>query len=266
MHVRRVLGAAIFCLLAILLPNAGWSQEAGLAIEVTPAKFEIPLEPGQVTNIPLTVHNAGIEQTHVQASMVDFGVSPSGDYQFSSVGSHRYSLLKYAAIRPREFDMAQGTTQQVQLTISMPADQKLSGEYSGIVFFQTRPQRKPGMSVAVSARVASKIYEIIPGTVKVEGAITKMSSQKAPRGQLYRVTFTNTGNAHVYVRGMVMVSKGGSVVETVKMPDAMLVERGGLRLIEVTGKALPPGSYQATATIDYGGKEETGGQIAFDVH
>lgn len=266
MQLRRVLLAASFCFLAALIPNAGRTQDAGLAIEVTPAKFEIPLEPGQVTNIPLTVHNAGFGATHVQASMVDFGVSPGGEYQFSAVGSHKYSLLKYASIRPREFDMAQGTTQQVQLTISMPADSKMSGEYAGIVFFQTRPERKPGMSVAVSARVASKIYETIPGSVKVDGAITKMAAQRAQHGELYRVAFTNTGNSHEYLRGMLEISKGGSVVDTIKMPDAMLVERGGMRLVEVTGKPLPAGSYQATATIDYGGKAETGGQIAFDVH
>lgn len=266
MYVRRVLGAATLCVCAILLPSAGRSQESGLAIEVTPAKLELPLEAGQVTNIPLTVRNSGIAQVHVQASMVDFGVSPSGSYEFQRVGSRPYSLLKYAAIRPREFDIPQGTSQQVQLTISLPAGSKLSGEYAGIVFFQTRPERKPGMAVAVSARVASKIYETIPGTVKVDGAITKMSSQKATHGQVYRVTFTNTGNAHVYLRGEVSISRGGSVVETIKMPEAMLVERGGTRLVEMTGKSLPAGSYQATATIDYGGKSETGGQIAFDVH
>jgi hypothetical protein len=50
------------------------------------------------------------------------------------------------------------------------------------------------------------------------------------------------------------------------MPDNMLVERGGVRMIELAGKPLEPGTYQAIATIDYGGKTETGGQINFEVH
>jgi hypothetical protein len=44
------------------------------------------------------------------------------------------------------------------------------------------------------------------------------------------------------------------------------VERDGERVLEASGKKLPPGTYQAIATIDYGGKTETGGAIAFDVH
>jgi hypothetical protein len=139
----------------------------------------------------------------------------------------------------------------------------LNGEYAGIVFFQTRPIRRSGV-VAFSARVATKVYLTVPGTVKVAGAITKMTALHSADGQLYRVQFKNLGNSHVYLRGQVEVQQDGHTVDRIQMPSEQLVERGGDRLIEVTGKGLPHGKYQAIATIDYGGKAMTGGEISFE--
>ncbi|HTU80482.1 MAG TPA: hypothetical protein VMF61_00040, partial [Candidatus Acidoferrales bacterium] len=68
------------------------------------------------------------------------------------------------------------------------------------------------------------------------------------------------------LRGQLTVQKGTEVVDTLPLATGDLVERGGERLLQVVGKRLDPGSYQAIATIDYGGKTETGGEIAFPVH
>jgi hypothetical protein len=195
--------------------------------------------------------------------MVDFGVNRTGDYEIKSVGSQEYSLMRWASVNPREFDLPANTTQQVRLSLSLPPG-SLSGEYAGIVFFQTRPVRR-GNAVAFSARVATKIYLTIPGTVKIDGAITKMASAHGPFGQLYRVVFKNTGNAHVYLNGQLQVQRDGQTVEQLQMPAEELVERGGERLVEITGKPLTHGKYQAIATIDYGGKAMTGGEISFEV-
>lgn len=260
--MRRFLLAAA-TVVAASLPLA--ADPIGVGLDVSPAKLEIQIPPGQSYNLPITVHNAGFEATHIQVTMVDFGVNQQGSYQFSNVGTNEYSLLKHATIRPREFDLAPNTIQQVQLTLSMPNDSKLSGEYAGIVFFQTRPVRRGGTGVVFSARIASKIYETVPGTSRIDGAIQKMSSDKGAGKQVYRVSFKNTGNTHEYLNGTLQVQRNGATVESIQLPPEMLVERGGTRVIEVSGKALQPGQYQAITTIDYGGKSETGGEISFDV-
>jgi hypothetical protein len=260
---RRGLLAALGLAALIAIPNAG--KTAGFGLEVTPGKLEISVPAGAAYNIPIAVHNASFEPVHVQASLVDFGVGSDGSYQFSKAGTKEYSLLKYASIRPREFDLKAGDTQQVQLSVQMPSG-NLTGEFAGIVFFQTRPSRHAGEAVSFSVRVASKIYETIPGTININGAVVKMTATSSPRGENYRVVFKNTGNAHVYVRGQLAIQQGSATVDQLNLADGQLVERGGDRVLDIVGKKLPPGSYQAIATIDYGGKTETGGAIAFDVH
>jgi hypothetical protein len=257
--VIATLGLA--CALA-LLPIPG--STIGFGLEVTPGKLEIAVPAGATYNIPVTVRNSSFDPVHIQASMVDFGVGSDGSYQFSKVGTRPYSLLRWASIRPREFDLKPGEAQQVQLTISMP-QANLSGEYGGIVFFQTRPGRRSGRAIAFSVRVASKIYETVPGTVALDGAITKMSVASSAAGESYHVAFKNTGNAHVYVHGQLVIQQGSATVAQIQLANGELVERDGVRILSVSGKRLPHGSYQAVATIDYGGKTETGGEIAFQV-
>ncbi|HTU69903.1 MAG TPA: hypothetical protein VMF11_06240 [Candidatus Baltobacteraceae bacterium] len=261
--IRR--SALLACLIALFGALTATADSLDLGMTVTPGKFEASIPLGTTYNIPVTVANTAATPLHVLASMTDFGVAENGDYQFEKVGTRPYSLLRWAAIRPREFDLPPGTSQQVQLTISIPSDAQLNGEYAGIIFFQTRPERRAGTGYAFSERVASKFYITIPNTVKVDGAIVKMTSVKGGGDEIYRVLFKNIGNAHEYLRGQLTVQKGGAVVYQVPMPDNMLVERGGERLIELKGKGLEPGTYQAIATIDYGGKTETGGEINFDV-
>lgn len=260
--LRIVLSLA--SLAAMLALTAGPSSSAGIGLDVSPAKLELSIPAGTSYNIPLTIRNSSGDPVHIQAQLVDFGVKPDGDYLFARVGTRPNSLMRWASINPREFDLPAGTTQQVRLSLAIPNERSLSGEYAGIVFFQTRPVRRAG-AVSFSARVGTKIYATIPGTVKIDGAIAKMTAQTGPAGELYRVLFKNTGNAHVYLRGQVEIQRGGETVDRMQMPSEMLVERGGERLIDVIGKRLAPGNYQAIATIDYGGKAMTGGEIGFEV-
>ncbi len=238
----------------------------GFGIEVSPAKLDISIPAGTTYNIPVTVHNTTADSIHIQASLVDFGVSQSGEYQFEKVGSRRYSLMRWSSINPREFDLPGGTTQQVRMTIAVPPDTHLSGEYAGIAFFQTRPVRRAGQNFAFSARVASKIYATVGSDQSPSGEIVKMDSAKAGGGESYRVLFRNTGKVHEYLNGQIVVQQGTQTVDRIAMPESLLVERGGERLVQVDGKRLPAGSYQIIATIDYGGKTETGGAITLQAH
>ncbi|MHB8139915.1 MAG: fimbrial biogenesis chaperone [Vulcanimicrobiaceae bacterium] len=264
MKMHRLVSGLVAALAIIVLVTAA-GESAGVGLDVTPAKLEIAIPPGTFYNIPITIHNSSAQPTHILASMVDFGVTMNGSYVFERPGTRPYSLMRWATINPQQFDLAPNSTEQVRLSLSIPKNKHLSGEYAGIVFFTTRPTRRAGV-VAFSARIGTKIYATIPGTVKIDGAVVKMFAAARPQGEIYRVMFKNTGNAHVYLHGQLQVQRSGQTVEQIAMPSELLVERGGEREITVTGKKLPPGSYQAIATIDYGGKSLTGGEIAFSVH
>jgi P pilus assembly chaperone PapD len=258
-RVLRALGIVGICF--ALSGSIAGSQ--GLGLDVSPLKFELAIPPGTSQySIPITIRNSSPAQVHIVSAMVDFGLKNNGDYVFQPPGTRPYSLMKWASINPQQFDLAPGTTQQVRLTLTIPRTD-LSGEYAGMVWFATRPTRA-AHAIAISVRIATKIYATIPGTVKSDGAIAKMTAANGAGGEHYRVTYRNLGNVHQYINGQVLVRRGDQQIQAIEMPKEMLVERGGERVIDVDGGALPPGKYQVIAIVDYGGKTETGGQIMFD--
>jgi len=235
---------------------------ADLSLDVSPAKYELQVLPGKDETIPILVRNTGDAQVHIQVSLGDFLVGRDGNNQFLPPGKGPYSMSNWVDVNPRECDLDPQSVKQVRFTITVPNG--ATGEYSSLVFFTTRPPRKPG-GLAIAERIASKLYEIIPDTARFAGEIDDVSARPDDAGEKYLIGFHNTGNAHVYLSGRVEIKSGGQIVDRVVMPHDMLVERNGKRLIEVVGKKLPPGSYSAVALIDYGGPNLIAGQTNFTV-
>jgi P pilus assembly chaperone PapD len=260
MNMKRF-GIAIGAMAMILLAIPA-SSPADLSLDVSPAKYELQVLPGKTETIPIIVRNTGDAQVHIQTSLSDFTVGRDGNYQFVASGKAQYSMGTWVSVNPREFDLDPQTFMQVRFTINVPAG--VTGEYSTLVFFTTRPSRKPG-GLAIAERVASKLYEIAPDTARFAGEIDDVSTKADESGEHYLVAFHNTGNAHVYLSGRVEIKQGSQIVERVLIPKDQLVERNGKRLIEMTGKKLPAGSYNAVALVDYGGPNLIAGQTTFTV-
>ena len=252
-----------FVATVIIVIASAYPATADLSLDVAPAKIELQVAPGSTQTIPVTVRNSGTAPMHIQTSMVDFGVNAGGDYVFSKAGANRYSLATWAQVNPREFDVPPNSFQLVRMTINVP--QGISGEYSGIAFFQTRPLRHSGGGISFSERVASKIYLYSGNSVRIDGLIDDLAVKQTAIGERFLVGFKNTGTAHVYLSGRIEIRKGNDVVARVPLQSQLLVERGGRRVIEAYSDKLVPGNYSALALIDFGGPNLAGGQTTFSV-
>jgi hypothetical protein len=256
---RRMASISVAIMAALMVAPA----LADLSLDVQPARYEIEVAPGETKTVPITIRNVGTSATHVVATMADYVLSPEGKASFPSPGTNRYSAGKWAAVNPREFDLEPDAFTQARFTVTVPPG--VHGEFSTLIFFTTRPPRRPG-AFGLTERVAARIYVVTPDGGNPAGVVTDVSAQPYLLDRRYTVAFKNEGDMHVYVNGHVDVSENGQVVERVALPKDVLVERGGRRVIQADGKALPAGSYEATAVVDYGGDKRVGGRTAFVVH
>ncbi|MDE2482850.1 MAG: hypothetical protein KGN02_11715 [bacterium] len=249
---------------ALLILAAAYPASADLSLDVAPAKLELQISPSTTQTFPITVRNSGTAPLHIQVSLSDFTLTPSGEYQFGKAGSHPYSLAHWLGVNPREFDVPPNTVQQVRVTLNVP--QHVAGEYSGIIFFTTRPERHETHGITFAERVAAKVYAYTPASLRIDGAVDGIAVKETSIGERFLVGFKNRGNAHVYVNGRIEVRKGDQTVARVPFPPQLLVERGERRVLEayVTDK-LPPGTYTALALVDFGGPNLAGGQTTFTV-
>jgi len=236
----------------------------GLGLSVTPGKIELTIHPGSTANIPVLVRNDSPLPAHVVLSMADFTVDDAGTYHYEAPSPNGTSLATWLAVRPREFDIAAGSFQQIQVSVIVP-DRELSGEYAGVLFIQTRPPREPG-GMTFSARFADKVYATV-GSAHRDGRVDRVDAERDGTGkEHYRVVFHNTGTMHVYLNGRIEIRRDGAVVQALALPKNVLVERGGERTIEVAGNRLTPAPYDIVAIVDYGGDTRTGGRVHFDAH
>jgi hypothetical protein len=236
---------------------------SGIGLNVTPGKIEIAMRPGSIVNVPVTVRNDSPLPAHVVLSAGDFTVDDDGVYHYDVPGTVRTSLAEWIAVRPREFDIAPQSIQQIQFTLLVP-ERELTGEYSGVLFVQTRSPRTPG-AMGFSARFADKVYAVVSGTAQHGGRVDGIRAGLDTDGnERYRIAFRNSGNLHEYVNGRLEIRRDGVVTQTLPLPKNVLVERGGERTIDVDGTRLMPGAYDIVAVVDYGGDQRTGGRIHFD--
>jgi hypothetical protein len=251
--------------LAILAVTLGVAPDAppgGLSITVTPGKIDVTVRAGEIANIPVTVRNDAILPTHVVLTSSNFMVADDGTYHYD-IPAGASSLTTWIAVRPREFDLAPNSFQQVQVSLLVP-DRGMSGEYAGALLVGTRAPRDRG-SMAFSARFAAKVYAVINGTGRKDGRVERVSAGIDESGnERYHIAFHNSGNTHVYLNGRIEVRRDGTAIQTLPLPKNIIVERGGDRNIDVSGPRLAPAGYEIIAVVDYGGDQRTGGKIHLD--
>jgi hypothetical protein len=255
-------------LAALIATLAAAPSPGGIGLRVSPGRIDLQISAGVTSSVPVTVSNTSDYPMHIVVTSGEFTIDDSGTYAFNPPGGQANSLSRWIAIRPREFDIAPQSFQQVQLSVVVPGRQ-LSGEYAGVVFFQTRPGREDlhrGLGVALAERYADKVYATIAGTGTRDGRIEHLVADADGTKERYRVAFRNTGNVHEYLNGRIEVLRGGTVVQTFTLPKNLLVERGGERNINVTGDRLAPAAYDVVAFIDYGGAQRIGGKVHLEAH
>jgi hypothetical protein len=256
--LRAALAGAVLLMLGMPAP-----AHAGSGITVTPGKIEVAIKPGAVVNVPVIVRNPDSAPSHITITAGDFTIDDAGTYTYTHPAHG--SLATWLALRPREFDVAANSFQQVQLTLLVP-QREMSGEYAGVLLFQTRaPRVRGGMSI--SARYADKVYATVEGTGKRGGVVEHIGATLDPQGtEHYTVVFHNSGNMHEYLNGRVDIVRNGTVLQTLPFHKNVLVERGTDRTLEVTGSRLAPAAYDVVAIIDYGGDQRTGGKFHLETH
>jgi len=260
--------ATLAALVATLGAGIAPPGTGGIGLRVTPGRIDMQISPGVTSSVPVTVENTSIYPLHIVVTSGEFTIDDTGTYDYNPPGGQGNSLASWLAIRPREFDIPPQSFQQVQLSVIVPG-RSLSGEYAGVVFFQTRPGRDDlhrGVGIALAERYADKVYATVTGTGTREGRVEHVAAASDGNKERYRVTFLNTGNVHEYLNGRIEVLRNGAVVQNLTLPKNTLVERGGERNIEVTGDRLAAAAYDVVAIIDYGAGSKTGGRVHLETH
>lgn len=222
-----------------------WGGHPAWALNVSPGRTEVRLDPGKSTKLVLAVVNDEPEKLSVQVSGKDWFVLPA---------NQGYPVDKWLKIHgPLSFNLSPGESRNIKVTVTCPRG--VEGELVGMVSFLYQT----GQPSMVTPMISVSVYVAAAGTEKIAGEIKDMAV-RLWRDQLQvAVSVKAAGNVHLRPTGqVVLVDAKGTEVARWPIPEGDPaypgMERGYFAKIP-SGFKLAPGRYTAKADLVYKGLE-----------
>lgn len=253
---RRFLAVSVLAI-GLSAPSA----HASFAIMPMEKQLQMPQDDNRVTD-EIEVFNGGDAPVHISSSVMDWNLTPDGDYQYAPAGTEKSSCAEWIQLNPPEFNVAPKKSVRVRYSIAPPAT--LTDERRAMIFFESRPvpvKGQKGMGVMVATRMGCKVFLSPRAPLAKSAAFSDMELQNGPRPRV-RVGVQNGGAATFRANGTLQVTdEAGTVLAQGALTSAQVVPQAQRNLWFDLPNSLPAGNYVVKATVDYGLKQLIGGQL-----
>lgn len=237
------------------------SAHASFAIMPMETQLQMPQDDKRITD-EIEVFNGGDAPLHISSSVVDWKLTPDGDYLYAPAGTEKSSCAAWIQLNPPEFNVAPKKSVRVRYSIAPPAT--LTDERRAMIFFESRPvpvKGQKGMGLLVATRMGCKIFVSPHAPLAKSAAFSDIELQNGPRPRV-RVGVQNGGAATFRANGTLQVmDEAGIVVAQGALTSAQVVPQAQRNLWFDLPNSLPVGNYVVKAVVDYGVKPLIGGQL-----
>ena len=270
--MKRILWRAWRAKSAMITAGMAWlgsmsagSVHAQFAAAVTPPRFEVSVEPGQVTRQVIEITHAIPGTGTYKVYTTDWGMDASGALTFYDT-LQPGSCRPWVAIERKEVAVTQGTRMRYRFEVAPPAD-ATPQECRFALMIESKPQdvkTSETSSFPMNGRIGVIVYVAIGGAKAVlePGAVSVGSFDGRPTPML---TVRNSGNATGRLSGILKgTDAAGTAIEF--SPETVPVLPGQTRTIalqpyEPGPRAAAPGASTASrlkwpltlrGTLEYG--------------
>jgi hypothetical protein len=245
----------IFLLILLLLPIAAHAQSMALA----PARFELEMQPGTERTVVVNVDYRGEQDSakplRLVASLNDWSMTREGQVQFFPAGTRDGSASSWMLYSPGEAAVNAGTTHQIRVTVSVPAN-ATPGDHLAALIVEQRPENLKATAnerqMIVRYRMASVFYIKVGGVTR-KGDLRDLLAEVQPDGIVVKPVLANGGNSVVRPTASVTVlNSDGQTVAEVPEGEALPILAGSesLQSLKIE-KQLSPGKYTVKYRVDF---------------
>ena len=224
-------------------------------LNVSGGKIEVSVTPGSNSTHVINVQNTSDAAMNIGVDIEGYGVSSGNDFVVLSPANDisPYSARQWLSVTPASFSLAPGDSQNVTVTVNVPAGTGAGGRYA-IVMIQTIPP--PGEQVATVSAIAARVMLTVNGyCVDTSSQVTGITSTNSTSTTTAGVTVTlaDNGNYYFYPQINVTLMNGNTAVATGSVDTGWPVLPGYSRQyqLNLTGAGtLPAGKYEAEIKVD----------------
>ncbi|MBU6389805.1 Fn3-like domain-containing protein [Patescibacteria group bacterium] len=227
-------------------------------ISISPPKYELLGNPGDIVSEKLKVTNLGGSDATYNTTVQDFTASgEAGGVNLVDPNSPRttYSLAKWVTIEPSSFTVPAGKEKIVNFTIHIPQNAEPGGHYASVIV-ETAGAPVVGGGASVVSHLNSLILLTVSGKITNNLALetfqtTQSFYQFGPVAFNFRTH--NNGNVHEAPQGAVTITDTfGHKVAELPLPQANVLPSAS-RLVTFTwDKKNLVGRYTASLVATYG--------------
>jgi Fn3-like domain (DUF1034). len=263
---RRLAVVSLACVLASASASAQVSVE-GSTVRDRRA------QPGETYSGTFTVVNTSDESQQAKLYQTDYTTSADGTNAYGPAGTGARSNGAWVSVTPSTLVLPPRSSREVSFTVTVPADQSLSGSYWSMVMVEGVPRgssestlpagktSKVQTAVVAHVRYAVQIITQVGASVKPVATFEAPAVHAAPDGtKKLQVDLVNSGRrsfAPSFV--LELYAQDGTHVRSVAATREILYPGTSLRQHFALG-ALPSGTYRALVTLDAGDDTVFGAQ------
>ena len=239
----------------VILANNNALAQTGVALTISPLRFELTTNPGDVLTNKIRIFNSSKSTLSVRMETEDFRpIGELGEVIVAPEEEKVYSLKRWVTIEPKEFTLEPNEQKFVDFTISIPQEAEPGGKYGSILASVTGSIGE-GSGSAIAQKVGSLVLLTVAGNVKEDMLVKEFSAPNfSEYGPIkFTMRFENKGSVHIRPKGFITIADWrGKKVEDLEFPQSNVIPGATRKIEAIWQKKVLIGRYTATLIGSYG--------------
>jgi hypothetical protein len=240
----------------LFLANKEILAQEGISITISPLRFEITANPGDIVTNKVRVYNSSNNTISIKMEAEDFRpVGEAGQVMVAPEEEITYSLKRWVTTEPSEFTLEPKEQKFVDFTISVPENAEPGGKYGSILATITGVVSGDITGTAIAQKVGSLVLLTLSGQVKEDLLVKEFSAPNfSEYGPIeFTMRFENKGSVHVKPKGFITILdwRGKKLVD-LEFPQQNVIPGAIRKITTEWNKKWLLGRYTATLVGSYG--------------
>jgi hypothetical protein len=252
---------------ALALASAAAAYVPPFSLSVTGSRdpyFVLSGQPGETLNSSVSVFNAGSVTSGVTLYATDATTGQTSGAVYGTEHSPRSDVGAWIDLSAHHLTLAPGQTVAVPFQVVIPASVRGGQHLGGISALPDQPIKnytnrtgKATFHIQVQTLSVIAVQVNLPGALTQRLVITGVHGGAARDRQLLMVGIANPGTALTKGNGVITVNDGGKKIRVPFKLDTFVPKTQIEYPVEVPGRALPAGTYDATVTVSSPSSQQT---------
>lgn len=227
-------------------------------IQVSPAKIELDLKPGESTTKTFRVQNTGSKEFDFELETGPYSVE-GDEYKQNLTEVTKYNNIKdWITFSKSEGTVEAGGSEEITVTVKVPKDVPAGGQYAVILAKMIEPQDTSSSGIIAEKQIGLLVYaKNVDGNTRAEGSIVEAKVPSFMFVPPIKATSVveNTGNVHaeaVYILQVYPFFGGEEVYTNEENPETRTILPETRRLNTITWDGAPQlGIFKVKQTVKF---------------